>query len=700
LDHYLTPLIQHWRLVALVTAVAAVLGLVVYATLPDRYQATASVLLSPISGDPLAPFEADTTVDIPTELLIATSEAVVSLVADDLALRSISIEPTELSDSVSATSPRDSRILDVTYEANTAELAQIGANTFAANYLEYRAQLAADNRATAVEALNARISLLKETLADIETRLTVLEGSSQGSVALNVERDSIAGELTAQQEALAALSTLTASAGELIDPARVPNEPQGFGVLVTLVGATVAGLVIGCAVALLLAAVSASRAPRNRRASDRIERHRRQEDRFPQGGRRSTDRLPELTELRLSDVDTVDAEPEEEPDQVPAADGDSQPGLEAAEPPQIDIVRALMGPESSSVEPEPALEDEPVPFTPIPAPEHEPVPFTPIPALEDEPVPFTPIPAPEHEPVPFTPGPESDEPHQINAEPAPDESHQINAEPAPEDEPDAGDLIGTSTWSANGRTTEFADSGPRPWFMANDQIPPPPRNKAKMTDDGEPGAHTELVVETGLERVVGEIARRDPDQPVTCLVASEGAPVEATSAALMLVDALSRIGRDVLLVDAAFNEPSLASNFGLPEAPGLSEVVIGREAIESVTHQASPIGPLRIMTTGRVTPLSRSALSTDAFQDVLQEAKGYHSVIVVVAGLLDDAARLDSVRDELDGIVLATSRPAGSLPYPSLLETVSNLPATVWIRVSINDPSFNAVDQSATAATR
>ena len=185
-----------------VTAVTAMLAIVASFMLPRSFQSTASVLLTPISGNPLTPLESDTEVDMATELLISTSKAVVGRVAEDLATRSIEIGTEELADSVSANSPRDSKVLDLTYRAGTPELAQTVATSFATNYLAYREQIAAENRADAEAVLNERIALLKGELSQIESRLGALEEGSQAYVAASVERKSVDGELQAQQEAL------------------------------------------------------------------------------------------------------------------------------------------------------------------------------------------------------------------------------------------------------------------------------------------------------------------------------------------------------------------------------------------------------------------------------------------------------------------------------------------------------------------
>ncbi len=670
LDHYLKPLIDHKALVAAVTAVTTALAVGAAFVLPSRYQSTASVLLTPISGNPLAPLESDTEVDMETELLISTSKAVVTLVADDLAAQSISVDTDELSDSVSAASPQESRVLDLTYEAGTPQLAQVGANTFATNYLEYRAQIAAEKRAEAVDALNSRVELLKEELADIESRLAPLEEGTQPYVALSVERDSVDGELDAQQEALAALSTLSVSAGEVLSPALIPTQKSGPGLVVLAVGGLVGGLVMGSVLAMLVSAVKASNAPRNRRASDRIERNRRQGDR-PIGGRRATDLPTESAVEKLARV-TAGRDGRE--------DGDTADGGQEGEVP----VMAAPHPEQLTTAPEPAENDvnaeeadrEEGDEAEAGRPDHS----------QPEVVVHQGAPPPP-------PGATTTEPqpadHDDRSEPAA-EQQSVGFQPRPESLP-AGESLAAH-------------------FGAD--VPPPPRNKAKLAKSPESApplvngvvangsrppellpeepvelpkiTPSDLVVEPDIGRLLGEISNQIGARPLTCLTVGQESRAQSVALGFALVDGLKELGIDVLLIDAVLDEPVLATVLDLPDAPGLSEILVGQATMKSAAHELEDLDGLHAITTGRPTALARSAFSSSHLPDMLREAKEHFPVTVILAGDLLDAGIMVRTDGELDGLVVACAADAGEPAGPPLTNRLSDLGAPTWIRVSMN----------------
>lgn len=268
LDQYLRPIKDHARLIGVVAAGITLLGVLASALVPTSYQATASVLVTPISTDPSETFESDVVVDMPTEERIATSKTVVAQVSDRLAQQSIDIGHEALALNVSVSSPEESRILDVSYQAATPTLAQTGADTFAQVYLDYRSQLADENKSATEDALRERVTLLKDQLAGVQAELARYEEGSQSYVTLSVEQESIKSELNAQQDTMAQLSTLSTDVGRIISPAELPASARGLGPFVIILGALVSGIVLGCLAAYAWATLKAAGAPRNRRATD------------------------------------------------------------------------------------------------------------------------------------------------------------------------------------------------------------------------------------------------------------------------------------------------------------------------------------------------------------------------------------------------------------------------------------------------
>ena len=705
LDHYLKPILEHDKLIVVVTAITTLLAVVAGFALPDRYQSTASVLLTPISGNPLTPLESDTEVDMATELLISTSKAVVARVADDLASRSIGLDADQLGDNVSAASPRESKVLDLTYRAATPELARITADSFAANYLAYREQIAAENRADAVEVLDERVSLLKQQLSQIEARLAPLEAGTETHVALSIERDSVSAELVAQQEALAALSTLSLSAGEILSPARLPLESTGPGLFTLATGGVVGGLVIGVVLAMMISAIKASKAPRNRRASDRIEHNRRQEDRFTGGGRRATDRQSESAVEKLA---RVTAGREEAQDDGPAEAGD-----EADLPPVVDDPPTDDGstdddadselleagatdtrPEADESSDTPPITDEPTVTTPEADESSDTPPVTDEPATTPPEAETTDTANPGPPPSPPVPPPEAGTVVHNGVPPSPP-SRSKPKPPAP-DLPPAASLVGSTAPDGSAPASPApATATPVDPLAAHfgENVPPPPRNKAKLArktgvpaPPPAPVPTSDLRAEAGFERLVAELARRVAHRPLACLAVGQDHRAQSVAAGFALVDGLKGLDVDVLIVDAVLDEPVLAPVLDIPEVPGLAEVLTGQATLDSAIRRLDDFRHLHVLTTGRTTAPARAAAGTPELRHLLSEAKSRFPVTVVIGGDFTDAAALSATEEELDGLVVATSDPAGEEAEALLAGKLSRLHAPVWIRVSVAAP--------------
>ncbi len=258
LEQYLRPLTNHKRLIVVVAVVVAGLGYFASTTVPTTYRSTASVLVTPISADPTATIESDVEVGMATEERLATSADVVSRVMERLAGDSIVVTFEELTENVTVSSPRDSRILDVSYVAPTPIEAQAGADAFAQSYLEYRSDQATEEKTALTESLREQIELLQEELARLSVEQARFETDAEPYIAATVEREAVRSELNAQQDALADLTTLSIEVGRVISPAELADAPEGLGTTAIVLGSILGGLVIGCLAAYVVAAVKAS----------------------------------------------------------------------------------------------------------------------------------------------------------------------------------------------------------------------------------------------------------------------------------------------------------------------------------------------------------------------------------------------------------------------------------------------------------
>lgn len=257
LQHYLQPLVTHRRVVAGVAILTMAIGLAIATLSPTSYTATTAVRVYPASAGPAAALSATSrTTDMETETRIATAHPVVEATASELQDRSIDVGTQTVRANLSVKATEDSGVLDITYRSSNPAVARVGSEVATSAYLSYRAELNRLNRDAIRQSITDRISELREELVDVENQLDRTQADAGAAIALEVERDSITGELTAQQRALAELSVLTADTAIVFDQAQEPRFPDGPGAPLILAGALAGGLVLGIVAAWVLAALS------------------------------------------------------------------------------------------------------------------------------------------------------------------------------------------------------------------------------------------------------------------------------------------------------------------------------------------------------------------------------------------------------------------------------------------------------------
>jgi len=236
LGEYAGAFRRRWWVVAL----GAVLGLALAAAFllvaPKTYVATSSVLVNPIG------IEFDSAVDgartnsgvnLDTEAQIVTSQAVSSRAKVNLQTPEI---VGQLVQNVSVAVPPNTNVLRISFAADSAEAAQIGAAAYADGYLSNRRETAEDLLAEQSRALNQQI-------AELESQLP----------------SATADERTGLETSLQTLNTRKASVdGTRVDPGKVisdsllPKRPASPNAGLVLTSGLAFGLLVGLMCLLLL----------------------------------------------------------------------------------------------------------------------------------------------------------------------------------------------------------------------------------------------------------------------------------------------------------------------------------------------------------------------------------------------------------------------------------------------------------------
>lgn len=130
------------------------------------------------------------------------------------------------------------------------------------------------------------------------------------------------------------------------------------------------------------------------------------------------------------------------------------------------------------------------------------------------------------------------------------------------------------------------------------------------------------------------VAEMDRKGYRTLLVVSPQPEGGASTVASNIAMSLAYIGRKVLLVDANLRRPNQHNIFGIPQQPGLAEVLRGTVAVDTaIFHKVEPT--IDILPVGNVQDLPPEMLEGTGFRQLLSQLeKSYDMVILDVAPAL------------------------------------------------------------------
>ncbi|WP_062465391.1 polysaccharide biosynthesis tyrosine autokinase [Demequina soli] len=140
----------------------------------------------------------------------------------------------------------------------------------------------------------------------------------------------------------------------------------------------------------------------------------------------------------------------------------------------------------------------------------------------------------------------------------------------------------------------------------------------------------------------------DVDHPPRVLVITSAMPGDGKSTtSVKLAEAIAEMGRDVVLIDADLRRPSLATNLGLVEGAGLTDVLAGRVGSEDVIQPYGGTGHLSVLAAGAIPPNPSELLASDAMHTLVHSFPDTVMVLIDTPPLLPvtDAALLTARTD-------------------------------------------------------
>jgi capsular polysaccharide biosynthesis protein len=223
------------------TVIGALIGFFVGSRTAGKYTAEATVLVTPLAGNPYSPDGAgDDLVNLETEAQLVSSDAVAQVVATDVGASSAN----DLLDGLNVTVPPNTQILKIDYSSSEQSVARATARSFARAYLDFRKSRADQVVSTKSTRIQDEIDTQTSQLDDLVKK----QGAEKQEVRRSVLQKQINGATTQigqLRTALTDVQTAAADPGQVITPAHVVSRsPASTRILFTAAGA-LAGLLIG-----------------------------------------------------------------------------------------------------------------------------------------------------------------------------------------------------------------------------------------------------------------------------------------------------------------------------------------------------------------------------------------------------------------------------------------------------------------------
>lgn len=184
---------------------------------PPVVTATTSLNINVIATDPFnASRSASGLLDGTTEAQIANSYAVVEVAARDM---NTDRTTTEIRSSLAVTTVADATVMRISYSAPTDAEAELGADSVAKAYLEYRAAQAQSRLKGALQRIEQRSTELKASLVDANSRSAAAPANSSAANQAGSDRELITREIDSLLAQRNELERIDTSGGSILTPA-------------------------------------------------------------------------------------------------------------------------------------------------------------------------------------------------------------------------------------------------------------------------------------------------------------------------------------------------------------------------------------------------------------------------------------------------------------------------------------------------
>ena len=144
-----------------------------------------------------------------------------------------------------------------------------------------------------------------------------------------------------------------------------------------------------------------------------------------------------------------------------------------------------------------------------------------------------------------------------------------------------------------------------------------------------------------------------PGEGCKCVGVTSPSPGDGKSTtAANLAIALSQIGKKVILVDCDMRLPTVASTFGIPSAPGLSDFLVGQAKIEEAVRRDNVYG-ISILPSGNLPPDATGLLEDKQLDSLFSALKKIFDFIIVDLPPVNNVPDAMILSKYMDGFLIA-----------------------------------------------
>lgn len=142
--------------------------------------------------------------------------------------------------------------------------------------------------------------------------------------------------------------------------------------------------------------------------------------------------------------------------------------------------------------------------------------------------------------------------------------------------------------------------------------------------------------------------------PSIVAVAAAQASAGVSTTALNLAMMMARIGRPTVIIDANLREPVLHKAFGLPQSPGLAELLTGKAEIKSAAAPTQ-IPHLSLVPSGKVSVPAQALFRQSALTELFDLLRARFDLVVIDTPPILEYPDTLHVAKCVDGVLLVVS---------------------------------------------